>query len=134
PRPTASPASRPASCSRRGDRGGRMRYGSASMPLPSFESLDVDNRRVLLRVDFNVPLRGRGDAREVVDDTRIRASLPTIEALLARDARLIICSHLGRPKGKFDPEQSLGPVAARLSELLDRPVRLPDEVVGDGVT
>ena len=101
--------------------------------LPSFESLDVDNRRVLVRVDFNVPLRGRGDAREVADDTRIRASLPTIEALLARDARLIICSHLGRPKG-FDPEQSMGPVAGRLAELLKRPVRLPDEVVGDGVT
>jgi phosphoglycerate kinase len=110
---------------------------AAPMPLPtlpSFESLDVDNRRVLVRVDFNVPLRGRGDAREVADDTRIRASLPTIEALLARDARLIICSHLGRPKGKFDPEQSMGPVAGRLAELLKRPVRLPDEVVGDGVT
>ncbi|MFO7565676.1 MAG: phosphoglycerate kinase [Enhygromyxa sp.] len=102
--------------------------------LPSFESLDVDNRRVLLRVDFNVPLRGRGDSREVADDSRIRAALPTIEALLARDARLIICSHLGRPKGKVDPEQSLAPVAGHLAKLLDRPVRLPDEVVGDGVT
>lgn len=102
--------------------------------LPSFESLDVDNRRVLVRVDFNVPLRGKGDAREVADDTRIRASLPTIEALLGRNARLILCSHLGRPKGKFDPEQSMGPVAGRLAELLNRPVRLPDEVVGDGVT
>jgi phosphoglycerate kinase len=106
-----------------------------SLPaLPSFESLDVDNRRVLLRVDFNVPLRGHGEAREVADDTRIRASLPTIEALLARDARLILCSHLGRPKGKYDPEQSLAPIAGRLAELLNRPVRLPDEVVGDGVT
>lgn len=115
-----------------------MRYGSGPMPLPSlpsFESLDVDNRRVLVRVDFNVPLRGKGDAREVADDTRIRASLPTIEALLARNARLILCSHLGRPKGKFNPELSMGPVAGRLAELLNRPVRLPnDEVVGDGVT
>jgi phosphoglycerate kinase len=102
--------------------------------LPSFESLDVDNRRVMVRVDFNVPLRGKGDAREVADDTRIRASLPTIESLLARNARLIICSHLGRPNGKVDPEQSLGPVAGRLAELLKLPVRLPDEVVGDGVT
>jgi len=102
--------------------------------LPSFESLDVDNRRVLVRVDFNVPLRGSGDGREIVDDTRIRAALPTIEALIARDARLVICSHLGRPKHHFDPELSLGPIAARLSELLNRPVRLPDEVVGDGVT
>ena len=102
--------------------------------LPSFDSLDVDNRRVLLRVDFNVPLRGKGDSREVADDTRIRASLPTIEALLARNARLILCSHLGRPKGKVDPEQSLAPVAGHLAGLLKRPVRLPDEVVGDGVT
>jgi phosphoglycerate kinase len=110
---------------------------AAPMPvpaLPSFDSLDVDNRRVLVRVDFNVPLRGHGETREVADDTRIRASLPTIEALLARDARLIICSHLGRPKGKFDPEQSLEPVAGCLAKLLKRPVRLPDEVVGDGVT
>ena len=105
-----------------------------ALPLPAFEELDVDNRRVLARVDFNVPLRGEGDQREVVDDTRIRAALPTLEALLARQARLVVCSHLGRPKGRFDPNLSLEPVAARLAELLDRPVRIPsDEVVGDGV-
>ncbi len=102
--------------------------------LPSFDELDVDNRRVLVRVDFNVPLCGTGDSRDVADDTRIRAALPTLRALLERDARLVICSHLGRPKGTFDPELSMGPVAGRLSELLDCPVRLPDEVVGDGVT
>jgi phosphoglycerate kinase len=102
--------------------------------LPSFDDLDVDNRRVLVRVDYNVPLRGQGDTREVADDSRIRATLPTIEALLARNARLVLCSHLGRPKGKPDPEQSLAPVAGHLASLLNRPVRLPDEVVGDGVT
>ena len=109
-----------------------MRYGGR-MQLPSFEKLDVDNRRVLVRVDFNVPLRGRGDEREITDDTRIVAAIPTLQSLLARNARLIVCSHLGRPKGK-DPELSMGPIAGRLAELLERPVRLPDEVVGDGVT
>jgi phosphoglycerate kinase len=104
-----------------------------TMQLPSFEDLDVDNRRVLVRVDFNVPLRGHGDEREITDDTRIVAALPTLQALLARNARLIVCSHLGRPKG-WDPELSMGPIAGRLAELLGRPVRLPDEVVGDGVT
>lgn len=103
------------------------------MKMPSFEELDVDNRRVLVRVDFNVPLRGSGDAREITDDTRIQAALPTLNALLARNARLIVCSHLGRPKGA-DPELSMGPIAGRLAQLLGRPVRLPDEVVGDGVT
>lgn len=110
-----------------------MRYGGAAMQLPSFEELDVDNRRVLVRVDFNVPLRGSGDEREITDDTRIVAALPTLRALLARNARLIVCSHLGRPKGR-DPELSMGPIAGRLAELLELPVRLPDEVVGDGVT
>jgi phosphoglycerate kinase len=109
--------------------------GAMALPaLPSFEDLDVDNRRVLVRVDFNVPLRGTGDEREVSDDTRIRAALPTLRALIERDARLIVCSHLGRPKGKVVPDLSMGPVAGRLAELLGRPVRLPDEVVGDGVT
>jgi phosphoglycerate kinase len=114
---------------------GKMRYGGGAMAkkLPSFEELDVDNRRVLVRVDFNVPLRGTGDAREITDDTRIQAALPTLNSLLARNARLIVCSHLGRPKG-VDPELSMGPIAGRLAELLGRPVRLPDEVVGDGVT
>ncbi|EDM80423.1 phosphoglycerate kinase [Plesiocystis pacifica SIR-1] len=100
----------------------------------SLETLDVDNRRVLLRVDFNAPLRGEGDTREVADDTRIRAALPTIRHLLERNARLIVCSHLGRPKGKVAPELSMAPIAGRLAELLGKPVKLPDEVVGDGAT
>ncbi|MCA9663198.1 MAG: phosphoglycerate kinase, partial [Myxococcales bacterium] len=99
--------------------------------LPSLDDLDVNNRRVFVRVDFNVPLTADGTIR---DDTRIRAALPTIKALRERGARLILASHLGRPKGKFDPKLSMEPVGARLAELLECEVRLPDEVVGDGVT
>ena len=89
---------------------------------------DVDGKRVLVRVDFNVPL----DKGAVADDMRIRAALPTIEELRNRGARLILVSHLGRPKDR-DPQLSLRPVAERLSELLGVPVRLAPAVVGDEV-
>ena len=89
---------------------------------------DVDGKRVLVRVDFNVPL----DKGAVADDMRIRAALPTIEELRSRGARLILISHLGRPKDR-DPQLSLRPVAERLSELLGVPVRLAPAVVGDEV-
>ena len=83
--------------------------------------------RVLVRVDFNVPIEGDGS---VGDDTRIRATLPTLRLLIESGARLILVSHLGRPKGKPDPELSLRPVADRLSELLGSRVEFVDETVG----
>ena len=95
----------------------------------SVADVEVKGKRVLLRVDFNVPLdRGR-----VKDDTRIRAALPTITDLLQRGARLILASHMGRPKGEVRPELRLDPAAACLSELLGRTVPKLDQVVGGAV-
>jgi len=91
------------------------------------EDLDVQGKRVLVRVDFNVPLQDG----KVSDDTRIRAALPTIQYLLDHGAAVILTSHLGRPKGGPDPKYSLAPVADHLSELLERPVQFVDELVGE---
>jgi phosphoglycerate kinase len=92
--------------------------------------VDVQGKRILLRVDFNVPLDP--DDGHVLDDSRIRAALPTIEYLRERGARLILCSHLGRPKG-VDDSLRLAPVARRLGELLDSPVKTTDDCVGPQV-
>jgi phosphoglycerate kinase len=94
--------------------------------MKTIDDLTVDDLRVLLRADLNVPL----DGGRVTDDGRIRASLPTLTALTTRGARVIVCAHLGRPGGKPDPAYSLAPVAARLGELLGQPVDLAADTTG----
>jgi len=96
----------------------------------TISDIDVRGKRILLRVDFNVPLDA--DSGRVLDDTRIRAALPTIEYLREHGARLILCSHLGRPKG-VDDSLRLAPVARRLSELLGSPVKTTDDCEGPQV-
>lgn len=101
----------------------------SSGSLPRLEDLPLQpGNRVLLRADFNVPL---SDGGRIDDDMRIRAALPTIEWLLDREAAVICCSHLGRPKGAPDPKYSMAPVAQRLADMLAIEVPLAPEVVGD---
>jgi 3-phosphoglycerate kinase len=93
------------------------------------QDVDVTGKRVLVRVDFNVPLTEDG---KVADDKRIVAALPTIQYLLDHKAKVILCSHLGRPKGKVDPKYSMAPVGERLSELLpDTRIWMADDVIGE---
>jgi len=99
------------------------------MAAKTIAELDLQGRRVFIRVDFNVPLTPAGG---VSDATRIRASLPTITHAIERGARVVLASHLGRPKGRPKPEFSLLPVAAYLAEALGRDVVLADEPAGDG--
>ena len=97
----------------------------------SVRDLDLAGKRVFIRVDFNVPLAAGG--QEITSDKRIRASLPTIQYALDHGAGLVLASHLGRPKGKPNPEMSLKPAAARLAELLGRPVAMAPDCIGPAV-
>jgi len=98
--------------------------------MTSLADLDVAGKRVFLRCDLNVPLK----EGKITDDGRIRASLPTINALLAKGASIVIAAHLGRPKGEAKPELSLAPVARRLAELLGKPVQFAGAITGTDVT
>src|SRR5580693_10228931 len=94
----------------------------------SIKDLDLNGKRVFIRVDFNVPLANGG--QEITSDKRIRSSIPTIKYALEHGAGVILASHLGRPKGKPNPEMSMKPVAKRLEELLGRPVKMAPDSIG----
>ncbi len=98
------------------------------MNKKTVRDIDVTGKKVLVRVDFNVPLN---DKKEVTDDKRIVAALPTIEYLISQNAKVILCSHLGRPKGEFKPEFSLQPVAQRLEKLTGKKVNFASDVIGE---
>ncbi len=102
-----------------------------NMPKKTLHDIELNGKRVLVRVDFNVPLDEQDGRMVITDDTRIRETLPTLNALLEKGAKVILCSHLGRPKGKPDPRQSLAPVAPALSALLGRPVAFAADCIGD---
>lgn len=103
----------------------------AKKTLAALSASDLSGKRVLVRADFNVPL---DDSGKITDDTRIRAALPTINDLTGKGAKVILCSHMGRPKGKVNESMRLTPVAQRLSELLGQPVVKCDDCVGEAVT
>ncbi|SDK48740.1 phosphoglycerate kinase [Nonomuraea maritima] len=97
------------------------------MSMRTLDDLDVKGQRVLVRADLNVPI----DGETITDDGRIRASVPTIKTLVERGARVVVCAHLGRPKGQVNPKYSLRPVAGRLAELLGQDVAFAADVVGE---
>lgn len=100
------------------------------MAKKTVRDIDVSGKRVLVRVDFNVPLDSAGN---VTDDTRIKAALPTVKYLIGERAKVVLMSHLGRPKGKVDERYRMGPVADRLAQLLGAPVRKMDDCIGEQV-
>lgn len=101
------------------------------MPKKTIRDIELSNKRVLVRVDFNVPLDEKDGAMVITDATRIQETLPTLKYLIEKGAKVILCSHLGRPKGQRDPKQSLAPVAPALSELLGCPVEFSEDTIGE---
>ncbi len=101
------------------------------MPKQTIRDLDLAGKRVFVRVDFNVPLEEKDGQMVITDATRIQETLPTIKFLIEKGARIILASHLGRPKGQRDPKQSLAPVAPALSALIGKPVAFASDCVGD---
>lgn len=100
------------------------------MPKKTIRDIELSNKRVLVRVDFNVPLEEKDGQMVITDATRIQETLPTLKYLIEKGAKVILCSHLGRPKGQRDPKQSLAPVAPALAELLGVPVEFSEETTG----
>jgi len=100
------------------------------MPKKTIRDIDVSGKRCLVRVDFNVPLERQDGQIVITDSTRIQETLPTLKYLIEKGARVILCSHLGRPKGKRTPDESLAPVAPALSALIGRPVAFAGDCVG----
>src|SRR4029079_4860782 len=96
----------------------------------TIDDVVLRDKRVIIRADFNVPL---DDSLQITDDTRIRSTLPTINRAVDEGAKVILCSHLGRPNGKFDPKFSLAPVAKRLQRLLGKEVIFAPDCIGSAV-
>ncbi|MDP1590327.1 MAG: phosphoglycerate kinase, partial [Prosthecobacter sp.] len=101
------------------------------MPKQTIRDLDLAGKRVFVRVDFNVPLEEKDGQMVITDATRIQETLPTIKFLIEKGAKVILASHLGRPKGQRDPKQSLAPVAPALSALIGQPVDFASDCIGD---
>src|SRR5690554_4210751 len=119
-------AAAPSQCYNRGTSSRSQSKEAVAMAKKTIRDIDVNGKRTLVRVDFNVPLENG----EVADDTRIRAALPTINYLLDHNAAVILMSHLGRPKAENRDQFKMDPVAMRLSELLARPVKKVNDLVG----
>src|SRR5262245_66663598 len=99
----------------------------------SVRDLNVREKRAFVRVDYNVPLEEKDGKMVITDDTRIVETLPTLRLLIEQGGKLVLAAHLGRPKGKREPSMSLRPVAAKLADLLGRPVAFVDDCIGDKV-
>ncbi|PTX99360.1 phosphoglycerate kinase [Verrucomicrobia bacterium LW23] len=103
------------------------------MPKLTIKDIPLKDQRVLVRVDYNVPLDEKDGKFVITDETRIKETLPTLDYLLEQGAKTILCAHMGRPKGKREPSTSLRPVAERLAEILKRPVAFVDDCIGEKV-
>ena len=100
----------------------------------TIKDVDLSGKRVFVRVDYNVPMAESDEGMTINDDTRIRATIPTLDQLVSQGAKIILAAHLGRPKGKKEPNLSLRPVAQKLSDLLGRPVAFVDDCIGQKVS
>ena len=99
----------------------------------TIKDVDLSGKRVFVRVDYNVPIAETNGEMEINDDTRIKATIPTLDQLVSQGAKIILAAHLGRPKGKKEPSMSLRPVAQRLSDLLGMPIAFVDDCIGEKV-